>query len=365
MPDRDAVVSLEIDGRLLRGWESIEIERSVDQLAGTFRLSVSENHPDDPLARELVLGAPCSILLDDEPIISGYLEDRHVSYASESHGITVGGRDLTGDLIDCSADRSPGGWTGQTIDRIVGDLIAPFEGITLTDVSAIGLPFKDFRIQTGETVFETISRATRMRGLVPVGDGLGGIRLWIPGSDLAPAEINRSAGGAGRVLGGSVRGSIRNRFSRYRVLGQATEISAWIGEWGVTQQGIATDPGVGRHRPLVLIEANAADTGALRRRAQFESTTRAARATPISYRVQGWRSESGWLWSPGYRLPVFDPLLGVGSESGAAVEMMISSVSFSLDDSGGQVTDLSLLDQVAFQARELTEGDNHLWSEGT
>lgn len=359
----DSVVSLEIDGYELGGWETVEIERSIDQLAGAFRLTVSENEPDQPLARRLVLGAPCSILLDDEPVVTGYLEDREISYSAATHSVAVGGRDGVGDLIDCSADRSPGGWKGQTVDRIVSDLVSPFAGITFVSVSTPGPPFAEFQIQPGESVAETISRATRMRALVPVSDGVGGLRLIVPGESLAPTEIVRSTDAAGRVLGGRIQESTRGRFSTYRVKGQSGDSAAWLSAWGAAQEGTATDPGVPRHRPLVIVETSTSDDGALRRRAQFEATTRAARSAPVTYRVQGWRADGGWMWAPGYRLPVFDPELGVGTESGAPVELLVASVRFTIDDQVGQVSEITLLDPSAFQARELAEkpASSFLW----
>lgn len=367
MADSETGVALEIDGYELSGWETVEIERSIDQLAGAFRLTVSENEPDEPLKRRLVLGAPCSILLDGDPVVTGYLEDRQIGYDGGAHSVSVAGRDAVGDLIDCSADRSPGAWSDQYIGQIVEDLLAPFDGISLVSVSDQGPRFASFKLEPGESVFEAISRATRMRALVATSDGIGGLRLLVPGDELAPAEIDRSMGGAGRVLRGSVSESTRSRFSTYRVKGQSSDVSTWLGLWGAAQEGLAADPGVLRHRPLVIVETNKADEGALRRRAQFEATTRAARSAPVSYTVRGWRAESGWLWSPGYRLPVYDPVLGIGTESGAPRELLISSVRYTLDDSGGQVADLTLLDAVAFQTRELTEEDPAaaLWAEGS
>lgn len=353
MAQREADVSLEVDGYELRGWKSVSILRAIDRLAGAFTLKASELEPDDPLARDLQLGQQCTLRVDDEVVLTGYVEDLVIDYGGARHSVSAAGRDLTGDLFDCSADRDPGEWNGQRIGQIVRDLISGFDGISLVEAPIDDPEFQQFRIHPGETVYAAISRAARMRGLVPNSDGKGGLRLWVPGTDLAEATIDRSFTEAGRIKRGAVRRSTKERFSRYRVKGQSArpESHATTGE--PAPQGIAIDPGIGRHRPLLMVETNPGDAGSYRRRAQIEATTRAARSEPVSYTLQGWRSATGWLWSPGYRVPVFDPLLGIATEDGGARELLIASVTQVLSDDQGEIVELQLLDPVAFRVLDL------------
>lgn len=353
MASRLAVV-LEVSGLELRGWESVAVSRAVDQIAGTFALSVSELNPDDPLARELRVGEPCTVRVGDDVVLSGHIETRRVSYSERTHTVAISGREVTGDLVDCSADRSPGEWQRQTIARIAADLVAPFPAVSLLPVPDPGAPFERFRLQPGERVFDALSRASRLRGLTPSSDGRGGVRLSVPGAELAPVSIDRRE--SGQVLGGEISENAAGRFSRVRVIGQTDQVEAWQGSTGgPAQSGEAFDPGVARFRPLVLVESQRGDAGALRRRAEYETTTRAARARPVGYRMAGWTAPGGWLWQPGFRVPVFDPLLGVGLSGGGPREMLIASVSLSLDETGGQVAALELVDPVAFQVLRLPE----------
>ena len=79
----------------------------------------------------------------------------------------IRGRDRTGDLVDCSAATMPGEWQNELLDRIVQSLIDPF-GISVTVDTDIGEPFRKFRIDEGETVFEAIDRACRYSGRAAV-----------------------------------------------------------------------------------------------------------------------------------------------------------------------------------------------------
>lgn len=359
-----ADVVVELAGAELRGWESVAVQRSLDSIAAKFAVTASELEPEDPRARSLRLGQACAVRLGEDLVLSGFVDALDTYYDDQAHTLAVAGRDLTGDLVDCSADRSPGEWAGQTLDKIVRDIVAPF-GVELLAGADPGTPFERFRLALGERAADAIHRGAAMRGLLPTSNGTGGLRLIEPGSELAPAAIDRSAEGAGRIVRGRLRSSTRGRYSRYSVKGQTDMPEAWSTDAGGAAEGLATDPGIDRYRPLVLIETTRADRGALRRRAEFEATTRAARSRPVLYRVQGWRAAGGWLWAPGYRVPVYDPILGVGTAAGAARELLLVSVTYTTDERAGRVVDLVLLDPVAFQVLRLTEqpvSEVELWT---
>lgn len=356
--DTDPGVVLEVNGSELRGWEGVTVVRSVETLAGAFSLSATELEPDDPLARPLKPGVACRVRLDGDLVVSGYLDKVVTAYGREKHSVSARGRDAAGDLVDCSADRDPGEWQAQTLDSIARDLVSDFEGVTFVPGADPGEAFPIFRINAGETVHSALRRGAQTRGLMPTSDGQGGVTFARIGEELAPARIDRTADDRGRILSARIDADDRERFSTYRVKGQTDQPETWPdGEGpagGPAQAGSASDPGVTRYRPKVIVDASSGDRGAMLRRAQFEATTRAGKSRVVGYRLQGWRA-GDWLWAPGFRVPVYDPLLGVGNESGAAQEMVVDSVTYSIDDNVGRVVDLRLLDPRAFTLRDLTE----------
>ena len=100
-------------------------------------------------------------------------------------------------------------------------------------------------------------------------------------------------------------------------------------------KGEARDPGVRRHRPLLLIGEEQSDPGSLKRRAEWEAVTRAARAQTITATVPGWFAggdPAGPVWEPGARADVAAPTLGI------AGDRLIERVSLNRDEAGTTTT---------------------------
>ena len=120
-------------------------------------------------------------------VITGYVDDVSPAYSATGHDVTVDGRDATsqGDLVDCSAIHQPGEWrVSGTLEAIVTILAKPF-GIPVKAECDTGTAFRKFRIEEGETAFEAIERACRMRAVLAAGDGKGGLRIIRAGSGRA------------------------------------------------------------------------------------------------------------------------------------------------------------------------------------
>lgn len=352
-------VVLESNGFELRGWESVTIARSIQSLTGVFTVSLSELEPDDPLKRKLVNASPVTVWLDDDKVIDGFVYGLSTQYGPDKHSVRIKGADGTMDLQQCSADREPGSWENQKLEIITEDLLSKFENARLVAGADTGQPLEIFTIKTGESIQQALARAARLAGLILLGDGLGGVKYGNPGGELAPTTINRADVGAGRIVQATLDEDSSDRFSTYRVLGQTSSVEAaeglalWGEKLGPPQVGVASDPGVNRYRPKILMESSNADRGRLTRRALLEASTRAARSKTVGYVLDGWRSANNWLWQPGYRVPVFDPLLAIGSSSNESRELLITNVGFSVGAKGGQQTTLKLMDPVAFTLSEL------------
>ena len=167
-------VNLTVNGSKYSGWKSININLGLEQLSGTFELVVSEKWPDNLTARKMRPGEACTVDIEGQIIITGYVDDVLPSLDSDSHSVSIKGRDKTGDLVDCSAIYKTGEWTNKKLDVIAANLCEPF-GITVIVNTDIGEPFKKETIQQGETVFEILDRLARQRGVLLTSDGLGNL----------------------------------------------------------------------------------------------------------------------------------------------------------------------------------------------
>ena len=332
-------VVLTVGGRLHDGWTSAVVTRSLETIAGTFKLQVSNRNSGESMPRTAAPGDACALSLDGEVVITGHLDAVAVSHSASHHELELSGRDATSDLVDCSAETRPGEWSGETLERIAATLTAPF-GIPVRAVADTGAPFRRFRIEEGETVYEAIERGCRMRGLLPLSDGKGGIELGLPVRSFSSARLERGR----NILSATGQSSWIDRHSVYRLLGQQPGDDFLAIPATTHVAAAADDPAVNRHRPLTIIGEQALGAAEARDRVNWEASVRAARSRRVTVTVQGWRErpEPGSpLWSPGRLVHVSDDWLGLDRS------LLVSSVRQSVS-SAGTITALTLLPENAF-----------------
>lgn len=341
--------SLTLDGTSYGGWKSVTVRRSIETVAGTFSLGLSERWPGQQARRGILPGQACTVAMDGEVVITGFVDDVMPSYTSTSHDLAVTGRDATCDLVDCSAIHKPGEWTDQKLEAIAAALTKPF-GIRVTAETDTGAPFRKFRIEEGETVFEAIERACRMRAVLPASDGKGGLRLIRAGGGRAAVSLRRGE----NILEANGRLSHRDRFSQYIVKGQQPSYADQIPPEQLAQvRGEASDPGARRHRPLMIIAEQSVDNAVARDRAKWEANVRAARARRIGVTVQGWRERPGGaLWEPNRLVRLTDDWMDVDQD------MLIVDVTGTKDDQGERSV-LGLMPPGAFELRAEPEPEEY------
>lgn len=330
MPD----LSLLVNGRKYNGWKSASIALGMEQIAGCFSLTVSEKWHGQNSAWQIMPGDTCRLLIGNTPVITGYVDDVNPSYDNGSHGVSVTGRDKTGDLVDCSAIHKSGEWVNVSLAKIATDLCAPF-GITVAAATDTGKAFSRFSVQEGETVFECIERAARERGILLMSDGNGRLILTRSGTNRIGTALVKGK----NIENASGQFSHKERYSKYIIKGQSPG-SDWTSTTHNTQtKAIAEDNAVTRYRPLIII-GEQGDGSTYADRAKWERNVRAGRSSRISYTVTGWHHGAG-LWLPNNLVTVNDDYLGVQGD------MMLASVRMSLDDSGSK-TELELCRKEAF-----------------
>lgn len=344
MPD----VTLQVAGRLYGGWKSIRITRGIEQIAGSFELTVSDRWPGQETARPIRPGQACTVAIDKETVITGYVDDVLPHYNAREHTVTVAGRDRTGDLVDCSVYPA-GEWRGRTLLQVAVEICKPF-GVTVRAEVDTGAPFNSAAAQPGETGFEALERAARMRGLLLVADGLGGLVLTRASKTRVTTPLVRGQ----NILAASTVLSWRERFSRYLVQGQDSGSNWSTPEQNTQPQGEALDNSIDRYRPLLVLAEYNGNTAQMQERAKWEAAVRLGRATRAMVTVQGWRHGAG-LWLPNRLVRLTDDWLGVDRD------LLIAAVSC-LYDEGGSRCELELVRPEAFALIALPEDEGGmLW----
>lgn len=328
-----AQLELKVGGAIYGGWTSLAVERGIEQLSGSFTLQLTERWPGVDAGRPVKPGQACVVTIGGEPVVTGFIDEVAPTIDASTRTLAVSGRDATADLVDCSAIHGAGQWKGASLARLARDLCTPFKIAVVIDPAVQALADKAFpswNIEEGETVFDCLERAARMRTVLLTTRGDGALFITRPGFDKAQTRLVEGE----NIISAEGRFTWAERFSEYRVKGQSRDSH--------TDKGTSRDKVVTRYRPLIVLAEDQAAGVTAQQRADWEMTLRAGRSNRATVTVQGWQQGNG--------LPLWQPNLRVGLSSSvlrADGELLVASVSYTLNDSGER-TVLSLVDPRAF-----------------
>ncbi len=326
-------VELSVGGQIYGGWTALSIQRGIEQLSGSFTLTLTERWPEQTAARPVKPGQACVVSIDGEAVVTGYIDEVSPSFSSNEHTLSVTGRDATADLVDCAAIYASGQWKNASLARIARDLCAPFKIPVVIDPNAQALadqPFPSWNIEEGEKVFDCLQRAALLRTVLLTTNGDGKLLITRPGFEKAVSALGEGA----NILSGEGKFSWAERFSEYRVKGHT--------RGDVASKGVAKDTVISRYRPTIILAEDQASQATASERANWEKTVKIGRSNRATVTVQGWRQGVGVpLWLPNLRVSVTSPTLRVDGE------LLISSLTYTLDSSGSK-TALELVDPRAF-----------------
>ncbi len=344
-------VTLRVGGNIHAGWTSVEITRSLETISGAFSLGVTEQWPGHQNRFQVAPGMAGELAIGGEVVITGHVDDVDFSYSDSEHSVSVRGRDATGDLVDCSALSGTGHWTSVSLNQVAADICAPFGIKVASNVPDTAKLLPEHHIQLGETAHECLERLARVYGVMMMSDGKGGMLLTRAGDGGAAAGLRLG----GNIKAASASLSDRERFSRYTILGQSTATDAISVTVASACHAEATDAGITRYRPLVVIAEDTIDPSWYQRRATWEAANRAGKSRRSAVTVQGWRDADGALYQPNTMVTLDDDWTGMHER------MLIAKVKFTLSDQG-TLTELTLVRREAF---ELVPPVTTLYAAGT
>lgn len=354
---------LVVDGQPFSGWTRLMVTRQLSELSGSFQLEMRD--PPRHLATfpyatpdfggPIQFGKKCEILLDGEMILKGWIEDVHPYLENGRAHLSVAGRDVTCDAVDCPADPQ-GKHEYLKIDLLEGAkrTLAKFTELTVRAEVDVGKPFDRWTIEAGETALSTIEKYARKRAILVTSDGVGGVVLTRSGKTRAPGSII--------VPGNAIRAggnfSSRERFSHYFVKGGAEKGGGGYGSSGPAldaeaaplaapkqasgdqlgdshaeaagslAMGLARDSQITRWRPFVSMSRTQTSNVDAQTFAEWLMRTRRGKSEQADYEQRGWRAESGGLWRLNEIVPVDDSFTQLDRD------MLIHGISYQYSDRG-------------------------------
>lgn len=334
----DSII-LKVGGRSFEGWTDVLVGRSLSNVTGTFSLSVSNRFIDPFYGGELTLGKTCSIEINSQTILNGYIDDINIGYSGDGHNIEITGRDKTCDLVDCYL--SPKQYNNQTISSLIKKICDVY-GITINydtgirSVLDIKANNKISIFGRSETAYTKISELCKQVGVMATSYGDGRLVLTRSGLNGRSTDSLRSVF---NVYACATQFSNKDRFSEYNVYGQAGnhQDTESVDSTAVKNTVPILDKVITRKR-VFNREMDNADVASCNNWARFEKSFRAGMSRKINYTVVEWTQSDGSVWGINKKVLVDDKTLGISRD------MLINDVEFSFSPSGGTLTKIGVVD---------------------
>jgi len=341
-------ILVKIDGKVHEFWTDATIARSIERGAHSFDLTLSDSSDENALStpRVIQVGMSVQIYINNEQIVSGYIDNVKTSYDATNHTLNISGRSKIGDLIDCSTEgkQFP---IGQSLVQISKALCEPFGinvlvGDNVADVAAETFT-SDHNLDIGQPIWEFLEELARLKAILLISDADGNLVMTRAGSTVSATSL---------VLGKNVKSasgsfSQQQLFSDYIVCGQVANNPATkqTSKDNTQPKASISSTQTMRYRPLTISSDNQADQFTCETRARWQRNVNESRSQNLNYTVQGWRQkQDGPLWQANELVHVNDPWMGVDKQF-LIVETRMKF------GSSGSTTELHLMPKNAFSVR--------------
>lgn len=346
-------MSLEVDGVEYETFESASCLIQLDALSNSFTFDAVN---PDGLAMPFTGGEKCIVKVNGVKVVSGRIEIIDGSYSIDSHQVTIGGRDLTSDIVSSSIGAISDLRSPITLKSII-ELVIKDIGSSVKVIDDVSPPPFDkaqdiIAPEPGQNAFSFIEKYARKRQVLLTSDADGNLVI-VNGTPtrVVGAVQHMLKGINNNVISAQFQFDISERFNIYKSVSQlnpiALNVAGAVGlDIAVDQQGFAVDDLVPTGRQMVLVaEASFSDDQNLAR-ATWEANIRKARSNTYTATVFGHTVDasdtSTDVWLPNRLYQISDDFYGKSEP------MLCNSVKFTFDVSDGSQTELGFVDRNAY-----------------
>jgi prophage tail gpP-like protein len=369
-PNPTQRVTVKVEGGVFSTWTKVKIVRNLHEVCGSFELECRDtaresgayaNMPDPVAFQALKGGQKVQLLIDGELVLQGWLEKPKFKQGGRQISVSIAGRDVCGDLVDCCVPLAPSDYANISLQTFAEKLCAPMK-IGVVAQTNVGANLAKLAVKPHEKILAAIEKAARQRSVLVCSDGIANLLLTTAGNTRAPATI--SVGD--NVIDAEYEEDWSRRFSDIFVRGQtahangnhavpsaltpatapgvdAPDTSITTAETqGIVMTGHAQDTDVTRYRPDCRMVPTQSGSSSVQQLAEWYVRVDRGQARRGTYTVEDWRAgDSRARWLPNTLAAIYDPFAGLDED------MLIAGVTY-LYDEGGARTEISIVGPTAY-----------------
>lgn len=343
------MIELEVNGDVFTNFTKANIDIRLDQLSNTFDLEATTKN-NNPLPFKG--GEGCKIFVDGEVVLTGSIEIVDVSYSSNAHSIRVAGRDKTGDLVDSTLDSISDLNSPISLKQIIEKVLSEI-GLNITVIDNVTPELFEkaediIAPEPGDSAFQFLEKYARKRQSLLTSNEDGNIVISQSSGVSVNAKLrNKINNNSNNILQGSVSYDTTGRYNVYKFTSGMNAVA--LNAAGdvplsdvVSQSGNTIDPDIRTGRQFVLNSEDSGSNEQNKLRAEWEANIRKSRGRVGTVAVQGFRNQTGSLWTVNSVVSIVDDFLGIDAK------MLINSVNFSYSTESGSISRLQLVESNAY-----------------
>lgn len=342
------MITLELAGVRYTNFLSISVERSIENITGTFNFVATFS---DQLTFPIKRGSPCRVFVNNTAVLTGYVEKIDIAYSDNQHTVSCQGRDGSCDIFDSQVDGDIEFKPPVTLETVIRETAKRINIPNVTILNEAGNipPFEQKDLvssRIGQTAFNFMETYARKRQVFITTDGQGKIMLARGSSQhILLGGLYNQVGDPGlrnNIKSCTVSFDDTNRFNVYRCKSQGNPVVLnFTGESPspqiVNRVADSNDPAIRPTRVLVFNAENSSDGDDVQKRAVWETNVRRARAMTVKVTVYGDSYDGVNPWRVNRLVQVIDDFANINAT------LLIKSISFNLSVDSGTTTTLELV----------------------
>lgn len=339
-------LTLTVNGKILSGWDSVRVTRSIERLPMDFELSLMDHFPGSDEKQLVNPGDPCVVKIGTDTVVTGYIDRWAPMISRSSHEVRAVGRSKCADLVDCSAYWPNNVITGATPLQIAQRLAKPY-GITVASDVDMTTAVPQFSLNWGESSQEVIDRIARWAALLYYDLPDGSLYLTRVGTRQAASGVKQGE----NIEAAAYESGMDERFSEYTGVSMAiTPINEEAGNDAYDAVALAktTDPEAAKMRyrnRTIIIESTMTANQQAQQCIEWEMNRRYGQSKRLQVTVDSWRDSAGKLWEPNTLIPISLPGFGLVDQL-----WLLGEVTYRKDDRG-TAAEMVLMPPAAFSVQ--------------
>ena len=217
-------ITLKIGGYLIQGWDSISIDSQIDTPAENWSFKLFQTN-GQALPEDIAGAKDIQVFYNKELILTSIADKVAEAVSRDGYGLEISGRDLAGQLIDCSVPIFSG--RQLTLEALLnqfvmnGELKGLFKGFSVKDNAWLK---NKVSVEPGEAPWDAIAKAAAVTGqhawLEPNGTLVVGDPFAQPYMVQTSLRLIKPLNNNNNVLNLSYVNDVSSVFSEIKILGQ-------------------------------------------------------------------------------------------------------------------------------------------------